>query len=72
MGGLELFLTLGVEIDHPGRHALVINAHFTDPAVCPDLDPSPDGQGPIGNVGAGLGSLGAAIEAVAQIDAGDS
>ena len=68
-GGLKLLLALGIIIDHAGGHAVCVDRDLANPAHRAQLDAGADRMRPIGDVGAGLGALRAARQAVAEVDA---
>ena len=64
-----MLLAVGVVVDRAGRHAVLVGRDLAHPAARAQLDAGADGERPVGDVGAGLGALGAARRAVAEVDA---
>ena len=69
LGRLEPLHTVGVVIDHAGRHAVLVGGDLPHPAARAQFHPGADRMRPIGDVGARLGALRAGRRAMAEIDA---
>ena len=68
--GWKYSAPVGVVVDAPVAMPCVIGGDLAHPAVRAQLHAGADRGGPVGDVGAGLGALGAARGAVAEVDAG--
>ena len=64
---LMLFLAVFVVVDHAVRHAVGVDRDLAHPATRPEFHAAAQGDGPIGDVGARLGALGAAGRARPQV-----
>src|SRR6185503_5790315 len=69
LGRLEMLGAVAVVIDDAARQPVVAGRDLAHPAARAQLDARPDRQRPVGDVGAGLGALGAARRAVVHVDA---
>jgi len=67
LGRLEVFPAFGVVVDRARGHAVGADHDLAHPGARPQFDAGADRRRPVGDVGAGLGALGTARRAVAQI-----
>jgi hypothetical protein len=69
LGALSVLHPVGVVVDHAVRHAVRANGDLAHPTAGLEADAASHRRGPVGDVGARLGALGAAGEARPEVDA---